>query len=489
MKKNNFIVSEILQDQIVRLCITDTEFLEASKGKLDTDCLPSAPAQDAVKICSEYFHQHGEAPNGQFLDKLDGFLQGRSDNIQNDYYDYLDHVFGMDKPLRSNVLDRIKSLTDVYSVQQVKKSRTFIDGDNGDQLLSVNAGDLQSQDLVWFWHNRFPQGSVNIIAGEPGVGKSFWTLDTAARITTGRPWPDIEGDNPNGSALLLSCEDTLEYTILRRLEAADADLSRIDVVSTVKNIQGKKRLFNLQTDIELLEDHVKADTRLIIIDPVSAFVGGASFSMNTKVRSILDPLARFAENHKLTIILVTHLTKNNRTNSLHRVLGSIGQAAVARSIWEIRKDESDKKRLLFLPVKTNLSSDPTGLAYRIVNGAVEYEPDPIDMDDMASWTRTRPTPRLDEAIEWLKDVLANGPVKSADILDMATGVGITEDTLRRGKDALYVNVFKVGNGENSHWLWALPIAGELTGNAEDATEVKRNRIPQITGETSEKQNY
>ena len=119
------------------------------------------------------------------------------------------------------------------------------------------------------------------------------------------------------------------------------------------------------------------------------------------------------------------------------------------------------------------------------SGSMPYEPEPIDMDGMESWTQRRPTPRLDEAVEWLKDILADGPVKSEDILNMAAEAGLAIDTLRRAKDELHVSVYKVGNGENSHWFWALPIAGELSGNVEDAAEVKENRILQITGETSD----
>ena len=155
MKKNNFIVSAKLQNDIVWLCVTDAEFLKAVKGKLDTDWLPSAPAQDVVRICSDYFRQHEKAPNGCFPDELDGFLRDRPGDIQYEYYDYIDKVLAKKKPLQSNVLGRIKSLVDVYSVQPVKKSSTFINGDNGDRLLSVNAGDIQSQDVIWFWENRY----------------------------------------------------------------------------------------------------------------------------------------------------------------------------------------------------------------------------------------------------------------------------------------------------------------------------------------------
>ena len=485
MSKNNFKISEQLQDQIVLLSVIDTEFLHDIREKLVLDWLPSVQAKDVVNICLRYYQKHGESPNGHFPDELENFLKDESLEIWGEHFTYVDGVLSIRKPLRSNVLNRINNLADNYSITPQRKSSYLVDLNNGDRLPSVNLGDIQSQELEWFWDNRFPLGTLNIIAGEPGATKSFWTLDIAARVTTGRPWPCIEDDNPSGSVLLVCCEDSLEHTVKPRLEAAGADTNKIDVISSVVNGQGKRRLFNIEHDLQLLEEHIKSDTRLMVFDPVSAFVGGAGFSMNTKVRSILDPLSHFASCHQITIFLVTHFNKNNRASSLNRILGSVGQTAVARTAWEISNDPQNKYRKLLIPLKANLSKKPTCLAYQIKNGHIEYEPEPIDVDAIESWRPSRPTPRLDEAVEWLEEVLADGPVESAQILKMAAEAGLAEDTLRRAKNKLHVSAYKVGNNENAHWYWTLPITVESADDVVNAVEEPKDCILKITEKTSD----
>ena len=44
--------------------------------------------------------------------------------------------------------------------------------------------------VAWIWDRRIASRKLNIVAGEPGEGKSTLTLDIAARITTGTAWPD-----------------------------------------------------------------------------------------------------------------------------------------------------------------------------------------------------------------------------------------------------------------------------------------------------------
>src|SRR5512135_1965741 len=42
----------------------------------------------------------------------------------------------------------------------------------------------------WLWPGRIPLGSLTLLVGDPGVGKSLLVADLAARVSAGRPWPD-----------------------------------------------------------------------------------------------------------------------------------------------------------------------------------------------------------------------------------------------------------------------------------------------------------
>jgi putative DNA primase/helicase len=115
-----------------------------------------------------------------------------------------------------------------------------------------------------------------MLAGEPGLGKSQLAAFLAAIVTTSGDWPNGEGSADLGSVIVLSAEDDAADTIIPRLTAAGADLSRVHIVSAVATDDHKgRRLFNLQTDLSSLEEAIAhlGDVRLVIIDPVSSYLG------------------------------------------------------------------------------------------------------------------------------------------------------------------------------------------------------------------------
>ncbi|MEO0477052.1 MAG: AAA family ATPase, partial [Planctomycetota bacterium] len=48
--------------------------------------------------------------------------------------------------------------------------------------------------VKWLWNQRLALGKLTLIAGDPGLGKSYLTLDLAARVSTGTAMP---GDRPD----------------------------------------------------------------------------------------------------------------------------------------------------------------------------------------------------------------------------------------------------------------------------------------------------
>ena len=86
-------------------------------------------------------------------------------------------------------------------------------------LLSLDQ--VQPEQVQWLWPGRVPLGKLTLFAGQPGLGKSFTTLDMAARVTKGMDWPHRYGlGNEAGSVILLSAEDDPADTLRPRLDAA-----------------------------------------------------------------------------------------------------------------------------------------------------------------------------------------------------------------------------------------------------------------------------
>jgi hypothetical protein len=122
-------------------------------------------------------------------------------------------------------------------------------------------------------------------------------------------------------------------------------------------------LFELGRDLAQLRQMIDRleNCRLVVIDPISAYLGRAVENANAEVRC---PLAQLAAERRLAVVLVTHLRKEDGA-AMYRAIGSLAFVAAARGAWVICQDPHDTRRGLFLPLKNNLASGVGGLAYTI----------------------------------------------------------------------------------------------------------------------------
>ncbi len=337
--------------------------------------------------------------------------------------------------------------------------------------------EIKPQILRWLWRDRIPLGKVTLLIGDPGLGKSLLTLDIAARVTRGLPFPD-NAICAKGSVIMATGEDDLEDTVRPRLDAANADTARIYALEGLNVVQPNgnfvERPFQLEVGISALEDMLtqKPDVRLIIVDPVSAFMGTIDSNNNAEVRGLLSPLAALASRHHVAILCVSHLRKSAGV-AVHRAISSIAFAAAARACLAVAVDPSDPERRLMLPVKQNLSSNVGGLAFRVntANSLPTLRWDEgtvtISADDVLGGMGIRTSRNAqDEAETFLTRVLSSGPMKAEVIIEKAKAAGISEPTLRRAKAGLGVKAKKSGFG--GVWQWSLEDAPDEDAQVQDA---------------------
>jgi len=337
------------------------------------------------------------------------------------------------------------------------------------ELVARRACEVTREDLAWLWPGRIPLGKLTLLAGDPGLGKSLVTLDIAARVSRGAPWPDNPLiAQPVGEVVLFNAEDDANDTITPRLDLAGADDGKIILVEGVQLIDPSKDkrtklYFSLEHHLPQLERALQgwSGVRLIVIDPISAYCGQTDSHNNAEVRALLAPLADLAGRTKAAVLAVTHLSKSGGPKAIYRAMGSLAFAAASRAVWAIVKDAEDPKRRLFLPTKLNLAVDPAGLAYRIVDGRVEWEPEPVNIhaDDafraeLDGPSKADRSTQRDEAEEWLREHLAGGPVPTNEVLDVGKEAGFSERTLRRAFKELGGRSRK--DKEGGCWRWSLP---------------------------------
>lgn len=323
---------------------------------------------------------------------------------------------------------------------------------------------ITPRQVEWLWLDRLSAGSLALLDGDPGQGKSLLTLDLAARLTTGRPMPDDQPGPAPCNVILLSSEDNLEQTVLPRLHAAQADLSRIHVFR-LETADGLDRPPSFPDDCPLLAETIaETSARLVIIDPLLAFLSPEVFSLNDQgVRRALDPLRQVVEKTRSAILLVRHLIKGRQgQRALYRGSGAIAIIGSCRTASLAVQDPDDPEQRFLAGLKNNYGPLPPTLGYRLSTtptGQPRIDwtgPVPKTADELVR-THTEPFPEaLPAAVTFLQDALEHGPATSETVHRQAQAVGISQRTLHRAKAQLGIES-KVEQIDNRNvWYWSLP---------------------------------
>ena len=426
-------------DQLVEAGVTHVHVIP------DNDQPGRAHAAQVARLCAEA---------GLTVKILD--LSGRGCGMK-DVSDWLDAG-----ATKADLFSLIET-TDVYTPTDTPEGETegHEDTDDVDVPVVVHLVDVQPEAVDWVWLRRFARGKLTIVAGEPGTGKSTAMLDLAARVTRGANWPD-DGQAPRGAILLLNAEDGLADTVRPKLDACDGDATLVDVLTAVKTTDGAERHFDLGRDMGALEAAMRQrDPVLVVIDPLSAYLGTVDSWRDAEVRGVLAPLASLAERHGCAIVAVLHLTKNQGAKVLNRVMGSIGFVAAARIVLAVTHDPDNESRHLLLPVKSNLAPPADALAFSRDGDRVVWEDGPVEGVTIDGVMAESPMDRgeRDDAEDFLRQLLSADPVPATSAIKLARANGIAERTLRRAKVHLGITSRRTGGvGEKGTWNWHLPLS-------------------------------
>jgi DNA polymerase len=350
-------------------------------------------------------------------------------------------------------------------------------------LESVRASNITIREISWIWPGRFAIGKLGLIVGLPDVGKGQALCDIAARITRGLAWPCKEGIAPIGNVILLTAEDDPEDTVVPRLIAAGADLTRIEIVRMIR-VGGKRRMFSLVSDLEFLRRKIieVGDVRIVQIDPISAYLGVKQVdSFRTPdVRAVLGPVVELSTELAVSMLGIMHFNKKTDvTNALLRISDSLAFGATARHVYAVI-DDAENKRKLLVRGKNNLTTyEQKALSYTFGARPVGKDPksgnpiiaphiiwgsehvDVTATEAMQAAVDSGSPSRRDKAKEFLLDMLAGGPVPSDEIKDAARENGISKNTLYRAQGELKIKAVKDGpkndKGEIT-WQWYPPEA-------------------------------
>jgi hypothetical protein len=320
---------------------------------------------------------------------------------------------------------------------------------------------VKPESVDWLWRDRLPIGKITVLDGDPGLGKSMMMDDLAARFSTGADMPDGQPCGISGGCGVVICqqEDGLGDTIVPRLMAAGADLSRIVHIN---------KAIRMPDDLDVVTRACRrVRAHVVMIDPLTAHLGDAKTRINDDkdVRTALAPLKRWLEENGIALLACRHLNKAGGKDSgpaLYRGLGSIGIVASARMSWIVGKDPEDPDNWRILaPGKNNLARQPDARKYRIDTayvGTIETArivwggASQVQADQLVQTKKEDPT-KVEEAAEFLREFLADGPKPAKMVEEEGARRGHSERTLRRARKL--VGMPKPTRNGFDNWLWSL----------------------------------
>jgi hypothetical protein len=350
------------------------------------------------------------------------------------------------------------------------------------RLVLTPASEITPRPVLWGWDERLPANHVSLIAGREGIGKSLLLIWATARITRG----ELPGIYYGTARTVFYCatEDSWQHTIVPRLIAAGADLERVYrvEVESIEASAGTSVMVELSMprDCDLLAAEIKRlEVALVALDPLMSAVDRKVDTYNDReMRTVLEPLARLADETGCMVVGLGHFNKSADSDPLNLITGSRAFTAVVRAVLAAARDpEAGDGGCIVSQVKNNLGRlDLPNLTY-VVQPAIVETPEgdakvgrlhftgesersvgDILSDGGSAADRTERT----ECVQWLRQLLATGDHRTKDVERDAENVhGFSRRTLARARKQLKVKAEQraTGPGNRNEWWLSLPAAG------------------------------
>ncbi len=311
---------------------------------------------------------------------------------------------------------------------------------------------VRLRDIEYLWEPRIPLRKVTVLAGHPGIGKSYIVSALAASITVGRGLPECGEFEPR-AVLFCSREDDIDDTLGPRVRALGGDLSRIGSL--------RKPISFDRKGMKVLREAVKRHhPRFLIFDTLSAFVGDVDMNTANEMRGVFTELRELCGEFELSVLLLTHFNKAGGSEALLRIIGSVDTVGAARSVLITGLDPQDRSLRHLLHVKINAGWQAGGLCYRITRSVenpsvadfVWAGPSGITEAELMGGKAAGVDPTVLNAEKLIRHMLAPGPQNGEEIRKRLRDQGVGLAAI--GAASRLVDVQYAGHGKQM--VWHLP---------------------------------
>lgn len=315
--------------------------------------------------------------------------------------------------------------------------------------------DVKTERVQWLWKPYIPLGKVTILQGDPGLGKTFFATQLAAIVSTGGNFPfgNDDGKTEAGNVVFQTAEDGYGDTLKPRLEKAGADFKRIFYIDEEDD------------GLTLNDSRLRATLwakrpKLVVIDPLQAFFGAdKDMNKSNATRPIMRKLSDLAAEFGCAIVLIGHLNKSQGGKTVYRTLGSIDFVGAVRSVLTVCEVSGMEYRRAVVQTKLNLEAKGLAILFDLdpTKGFSWVGTSDLTADDVLKYPQTeeRKPMVIDECVQFLHDLLADGPLYATEVFEATEANDFTKITVRRAKEKMGIESRKE-KGKNGKSIWELP---------------------------------
>ena len=368
---------------------------------------------------------------------------------------------------------------------------------------------VKPEHIEWLWYPYIPQGKITIIQGAPDSGKTMFSCQLVADLSTGKEF--LNEEDPTTfipkyprepmNILYQNAEDDYDDTIVPRLDAAGADRSRIfnyDELRTVDVDSNGERISICFEKPDIIERIIKENNiQVAVFDPLMYYIGTkADTNSANSVRDRMNNMINIAQRTGCTFIIIAHTVKQENRSAINKLTGSIDFVASVRSLLTLGRHPDVPETKALAITKSNLAKKEgkTTLLFRITYddsittsnaGLISFKGmSDLSADAILSTSRdkVKDTPLLDEAKDFITGYFGNEvSVDAQQIVKDAADIGITKTTLYKARKELGIHSQQLGGGKAGKYYWVKQnyelYEGSFSNNTDSDAEEKPNENP------------
>jgi hypothetical protein len=280
----------------------------------------------------------------------------------------------------------------------------------------------------WLWEGWIAFGVLNVLASDPGVGKSRTSMDLARRLWFADPWPDGKLNILPAKTLTLWIQGDRNFAEMLKT-ARDFGLpdEAVALGSAPEEPFGSLDLDDLKT-LDAIARRIQASgARLTIIDTV-AMTTGRNLSLPEEARNFFAPLLEMCRQTGVALLALTHLSAHKE---------ALGRRIVEKARVVMKMTNPDpgqpNRRRLWVDKSAVVKPAPLGITMKTPGNEYDFNPpggpeqDP-DRRAKESGPVGRPPTKTDEAKAFILEKLATGDQKTCELVREWTTSGGSRGT-------------------------------------------------------------